>query len=251
LVENNKLKIWFVGDVQGEERDIIYYSFVQDKKLNNADLRTIYPVVGGTADNIRKLKKQRLNVGFSRAKDKMVFVHSMLIAEYSDTVLGEALKFYEQTLQTSVDNYIEDESIFGSPAEKNLYILIQNTEFYKQNKNKLKIIAQFPIGKYIAEEYQRYLPNYRVDFLLSLSYEGKDKTLILEYDGLEYHFKDTDNITRSNFSSQYIEYDIKRQIELESYGYKFLRINKFNLLPINKGETKVEVLNRLLTKSLS
>ena len=41
------------------------------------DLRTIYPVIGGTADNIRRLRMQRLNVGFSRAKDIMVFVHSM------------------------------------------------------------------------------------------------------------------------------------------------------------------------------
>lgn len=251
LEEKNKLKVWFVGDVQGEERDIIFYSFVEDKKIGNGSLRHIYPTIGGTAANIRKLKMQRLNVGFSRAKDKMVFVHSMPLSDYSDTVLGEALKFYEQTLQTAVDNYITDENIFGSPAEKDLYVLLQNTEFYKQNKSNLKIIAQFPIGKYIAEEYHRYLPDYRVDFLLSLSKDSKDKTLILEYDGLEYHFKDTENTTRNNFSSQYVEYDIKRQIELESYGYKFLRLNKFNLMPEYKGETKVEMLNKLLIKSFN
>ncbi len=251
LVERNKLRIWFVGDVQGEERDIVYYSFVQDKKIGNADLRTIYPVVGGIADNIRKLKKQRLNVGFSRAKEQMVFVHSMPIEEYSDTVLGEALKYYKETLDSSVDNYIEDESIFGSPAEKNLYMLIQNTDFYKENKANLKIVAQFPIGKYIAEEYHRYIPNYRVDFLLSLSHDGKEKALILEYDGFEYHFKDIENTNQYNFSNQYLEYDIQRQLELESYGYKFLRINKFNLLPSRKEETKVDVLNKLLKESFN
>ena len=47
LKEENRLTIWFVGDVQGEERDIVYYSLVQDKKLNNADLRTIYPTREG------------------------------------------------------------------------------------------------------------------------------------------------------------------------------------------------------------
>ncbi|MBW1728812.1 MAG: AAA family ATPase [Deltaproteobacteria bacterium] len=77
LKRNHDLAIWFVGDVQGEERDIVYYSFVEDSKYGNADLRNIYPVIDGTADNIRKLKMQRLNVGFSRAKDTMVFVHSM------------------------------------------------------------------------------------------------------------------------------------------------------------------------------
>jgi archaellum biogenesis ATPase FlaH/very-short-patch-repair endonuclease len=251
LLAKNKLSIWFVGDVQGEERDIVYYSFVQDKKLRNADLKTIYPVVGGTADNIRKLKKQRLNVGFSRAKEQMVFVHSMPIEEYSDTVLGEALKFYKETLDTAVDNYIEDESIFDSPAEKDLYMLIQNTDFYKENKQNLRIIAQFPIGKYIAEEYHRYMPDYRVDFLLSLSHDGEEKSLILEYDGFEYHFKDTDNTNRHNFSNQYLEYDIQRQLELEGYGYKFLRINKFNILPSRDGETKVDVLNKLLKESFN
>jgi very-short-patch-repair endonuclease len=251
LVEKNKLSIWFVGDVQGEERDVVYYSFVQDKKLGNADLKTIYPVVGGTADNIRKLKKQRLNVGFSRAKEQMVFVHSMPIEEYSDTVLGEALNFYKKTLDTAIDNYIEDESIFDSPAEKNLYMLIQNTDFYKENRENLRIIAQFPIGKYIADEYHRYMPDYRVDFLLSLSNEGEEKSLILEYDGFEYHFKDTDNTNKYNYSNQYIEYDMQRQLELESYGYKFLRINKFNILPSEKGETKVDVLNKLLYESFS
>jgi len=249
LVTKNKLSIWFVGDVQGEERDVVYYSFVQDKKLGNADLKTIYPVVGGIADNIRKLKKQRLNVGFSRAKEQMVFVHSMPIEDYSDTVLGEALKFYKQTLDTAVDNYVEDERNFGSPAEKNLYMLIQNTDFYKQNKENLRIIAQFPIGKYIADEYHRYIPNYRVDFLLSLTRDGKEKSLILEYDGFEYHFKDTENTNKYNYSNQYLEYDIQRQLELESYGYKFLRINKFNILPSKDGETKVDVLNKLLMES--
>ncbi|MFW6173144.1 MAG: AAA domain-containing protein, partial [Elusimicrobiota bacterium] len=68
LKRENDLKIWFVGKVQGIERDIIYYSFVEDKELGNGSLKHIYPVVGGTADNIRNLQKQRLNVGFSRAK---------------------------------------------------------------------------------------------------------------------------------------------------------------------------------------
>jgi hypothetical protein len=71
LKRNHDLAIWFVGDVQGEERDIVYYSLVENSKYGNADLRNIYPVIGGTADNIRKLKMQRLNVGFSRAKDTM------------------------------------------------------------------------------------------------------------------------------------------------------------------------------------
>jgi hypothetical protein len=65
--------------------------------------------------------------------------------------------------------------------------------------------------------------------------------------GLEYHTKDQ-SVVRSleDFKEEYLEYDIARQLELESYGYHFLRINKFTLLPRALGQTKVNVLNDLL-----
>ena len=249
LVRNHKFRIWFVGDVQGEERDLIYYSFVQDRKQDNADLRTIYPTVGGTADNIRKLKMQRLNVGFSRAKDVMVLVHSMDIGDYSDSRLGDALRHYEQILSAAHDHYIEDESVFDSPAEKRLYSLIVQTPFFLENRDSVRLIAQFEIGQYIRQEFRRNIPNYRVDFLLTKTDGGKEKSLIIEYDGLEFHTKNPDIVTAQNFDQEYLEYDIERQIELESYGYAFLRINKFSLAPTPECSTPVAVLDGLLRRS--
>ncbi len=246
LERDHKLSIWFVGDVQGEERDIVYYSFVEDKGIGNGRLTTIYPTIGGKADNIRNLKMQRLNVGFSRAKDTMVFVHSMPIASYSDTRLGDALKIYKHLRDSAVDNFVADESIFGSPAERELYNLIINTAFYNEHREHLKIIAQFPIGKYIEETLHRYIPKYRVDFLLTLSERGHEKSLILEYDGVEFHTRNPEIVTAQNISQEYLEYDIERQLELESYGYKFLRINKFSLVPKSRGQSKIDVLSELL-----
>jgi very-short-patch-repair endonuclease len=246
LKRENNLEIWFVGKVQGIERDIIYYSFVEDRELGNGSLKHIYPVVGGTADNIRNLQKQRLNVGFSRAKDTMVFVHSMPLEKYRKTCLGEALKHYQDIFETTKDTYIEDESIFGSPAEKKLYSLITQTDFYKSNRERLRLIPQFEIGKYIQDKYHKYIPGYRVDFLLTLSEQGKEQSLIIEYDGVEYHFEDPETVTKHNFDQEYIEYDIQRQLELEQYGYSFLRINKFNLMPKEKEQTQVYVLNNML-----
>jgi very-short-patch-repair endonuclease len=248
------LTIWFVGDVQGEERDVVYYTFVQDNKFNNADLRTIYPIPGGTADDIKSLKMQRLNVGFSRAKDTMVFVHSMDIGDYSDSRLRDALKFYWQIFEETQkkDYFIQDEAVFESPKEKELYNLFIQTDFYSNNRNNLRIIPQFDIGKYIVQEYQKYIPRYRVDFLMTLSDGGKEKSLILEYDGLEYHTKDPHTVkSLEDFRGEYLEYDIKRQLELESYGYHFLRINKFSLLPKAQGQTKVDVLNDLLASAFA
>lgn len=91
-----------------------------------------------------------------------------------------------------------------------------------------------------------------MDFLLTLASGGKEKSLILEYDGLEYHTKDS-SVVRSleDFREEYLEYDITRQLELESYGYHFLRINKFTLLPKAVGQTRLDVLNDLLGKTFA
>ncbi|MDD5322418.1 MAG: AAA domain-containing protein [Methylococcales bacterium] len=248
LKRDHKLAIWFVGDVQGEERDIVYYSFVEDKSLKNANLTSIYPVLGGTADSIRSLKMQRLNVGFSRAKDTMVFVHSQAIEQFSNTRLGDALKHYQSVLETNKQNdfFVEDESIFDSPMEKKLYGLLLETKFVKDHREYIKIIPQFDIGKYIAAEYKVDIPKYRSDFLLTYAVGGNSQTLILEYDGVEFHFKNPYEVNSFNFSQAYLDYDISRQLELESYGYRFLRINKFNLRPHIIGETEGDVLNILL-----
>jgi len=248
LRRDHKLAIWFVGDVQGEERDIIYYSFVEDKNIKNANLGSIYPVIGGAADTIRSLKMQRLNVGFSRAKDTMIFVHSQPIDQFSNTRLGDSLKHYKKMLETNIDNdfFIEDESIFDSPMEKKLYRLLLETKFVKDHRENIKIIPQFDIGKYIAAEYKVSIPKYRTDFLLNFVRDGKDQTLILEYDGVEYHFKNPNEVNNLNFSQSYLDYDTSRQLELESYGYRFLRINKFNLRPKVKEQTEADVLNELL-----
>ncbi|MFH1544045.1 MAG: AAA domain-containing protein [Patescibacteria group bacterium] len=251
LKKDHELEIWFVGDVQGVERDIVYFSLVEDKELGNASLKYIYPVVGGTADNIHNLQKQRLNVGFSRAKDTMVFVHSMTLGKYADTSLGEALDHYQKIAETTTDNYVEDESVFDSPAEKKLYNLLIQTDFYKQNRNSIRIIPQFDMGKYINDKYHKYIPNYRVDFLVTLSEGGKERSLIMEYDGIEYHFKNPDEVTKHNFEQEYVEYDIQRQLELEQYGYSFLRVNKFNLMPENEGQTEVDMLNKMLERSFN
>lgn len=252
LLRDHKLAIWFVGDVQGEERDLIYYSFVEVKEIGNANLTSIYPVLGGSADNIRSLKMQRLNVGFSRAKDTMVFVYSQPIEQFSNTRLGDALKHYQRALESNLANdfFIEDESVFDSPMEKKLYTLLLQTKFVQEHRDHLKIVPQFDIGKYIAREYAVSIPKYRTDFLLTYADGGKEQVLILEYDGVEFHFKNPSEVDQQNFSHEYLDYDVSRQLELESYGYRFLRLNKFNLRPQNAGESEADVLNRLIAERL-
>jgi hypothetical protein len=61
---------------------------------------------------------------------------------------------------------------------------------------------------------------------------------------VEYHTKNSGFVTGHNYSQKYLVYDVGRQVELESYGYRFLRLNKFNLRPEQDGETKMDVMDR-------
>jgi len=92
-------------------------------------------------------------------------------------------------------------------------------------------VPQFPIGDYLKQLDPFYEhPSYRVDFLLL--YEdpsGKKVPVIIEYDGFREHFKQGNYIDESNYEYYYREEDVERQFVLESYGYNFLRVNRFNL----------------------
>jgi very-short-patch-repair endonuclease len=149
------------------------------------------------------------------------------------------------------DFFIENEAVFESPMEKKLYALLLETPFVQERRQHIRIIPQFDIGKYIAAEYNASIPKYRADFLLTYAKGGKEETLILEYDGLEYHFQNPRDVNNLNFSQSYLDYDTQRQMELESYGYRFLRINKFNLRPQTQGQTERDVLNQLLAESFT
>jgi len=46
---------------------------------------------------------------------------------------------------------------------------------------------------------------------MTFSKGGKEQTLIPEYDGVEYHTKNPDIVTKHNFFQEYLDYDISRQ----------------------------------------
>ena len=85
-----------------------------------------------------------------------------------------------------------------------------------------------------------------MDFLLTMRGNGKEQSLIIEYDGVEFHTRNPEIVTARNFDQEYLEYDVQRQLELESFGYTFLRINKFSFLPRRSGESPADVLSGML-----
>ena len=80
-------------------------------------------------------------------------------------------------------------------------------------------------------------PIVTLDFLLTF---GKQK-IVIEYDGFNEHFIDRNEVNETNYECYLRASDVYRQKVLEGYGYKFLRLNKFNL-----GKEPVKELDSLL-----
>lgn len=240
--DNYKLKVMTFDSCQGDEKDIIFYSMVE--KENEDTLKYIFPVDFRSLnmDEDGVLKAQRLNVGFSRAKESIRFVISKKIENFKGEI-GNTLKMYNEYLTNKDDFKVLNKTDPNSPMERLVASYIMQTDFYIKNKSRLEIIPQFNIGKYIHQiDPYAHIPKYRVDFLVIYkTTDNKEKLVIIEYDGLEYHFNNKNELTKLNIDRNHIEKDIERQKTIELYGYYFLRLNKFNL-----GEYPVQELDKRL-----
>ena len=121
------------------------------------------------------------------------------------------------------------------------------TKFWQKHKDSIAFMPQFDIGKYLKQLDRTYThPEYKVDFLLIYTDEHhKEHKIIIEYDGFREHFKEVDEVSEFNYQEYYSDDDVYRQKILESYGYKFLRINRFN-----SGENPVATLDERIGRLL-
>jgi hypothetical protein len=173
------------------------------------------------------LRLQRLNVGFSRAKEKVHFVLSKPVEEFTNSI-GRALMHFKNELENKKVAGPEDTDP-ESPMEKEVREWIIRTKFFQVNQDQIELIAQFPVGEYLRQLDPTYHhPSYRCDFLMR--YDGPEGVVnvIIEYDGFAEHFVNRSQVTDLNYDQMYRPEDIERQMIIESYGYRFLRINKFN-----------------------
>jgi hypothetical protein len=230
------LKVMTFDTCQGEERDYILYSMVASHQEDKH--WTIFPVSMEESLKIGKefgTREQRLNVGFSRAKETIHFVLSKPVSEYWGEV-KIALSHYENVLNTTT--YELGGTDENSPMEPLVQNYFYQTEFYNKNKDSVELVPQFPLGDYLKSLDRTYShPRYKVDFLLTF---GNQK-IVIEYDGFNEHFIDRNEVNETNYDCYLRASDVYRQKVLEGYGYKFLRLNKFNL-----GKEPVKELDGLL-----
>lgn len=223
-----RLKIMTFDTCQGEERDLIFYSMVATR--TDDALNYVFPVsLDGIEERAEEaLKIQRLNVGFSRAREKIHFVLSKPVEAYRGSI-GRVLSHYASLLQ-EIGLPEEEETDPNSPMERKVLDWVTKTPFYQRNMEVIEIFAQFPVGDYLRQLDPTYQhPAYRCDFLVQYTGGTKPINIIIEYDGFQEHFIEHGKIHAGNYDAYYRPEDVERQMVLESYGYKFLRINRFNL----------------------
>jgi very-short-patch-repair endonuclease len=238
---------------QGEERDIIYYSMVAtetDDKLGHIFPREISKT-GYDDDSNSEIRRQRLNVGFSRSKETMHFVLSKPADAYRGSI-GEAIRHYVN-LKDEVAKRLTSEAVDqNSPMEKKVLNWLYETPFWQKNgqSGKCELHAQFELGEYLSQLDPTYHhPNYVVDFILFYQDESnRNYRIIFEYDGFNEHTEAENRqyVDGNNFESYLKEDDIYRQKVLESYGYEFIRLNRFNV-----GTNPVEYINDRIEKLIN
>jgi AAA domain len=237
-----KLKVMTFDTCQGEERDVILYSMVA---TNTHDaLNYIFPADLRDAEErvADALKYQRLNVGFSRAKECIHFVLSKPVERFSGSV-RVALQHFNGLLQDKSKGEPEQTDP-KSPMEKQLLGWLKATPFFQKNRARIELRPQFPIGDYLRQLDPFYQhPSYRVDFLLIFRAGERPVNVVIEYDGFQWHFANPTQVNAANYAFYYKPGDIERQMTLQSYGYKFLRVNRFNL-----GSDPVATLSERLSK---
>jgi ssDNA-binding Zn-finger/Zn-ribbon topoisomerase 1 len=240
-----KLKIFTFDTCQGEERDIVFYSMVATEESDRLWGVFIKDLSKVDIEEDGQIKAQRLNVGFSRSKETMHFVLSKPIDKFTGSI-GEALRHYYNVLQEAQKEPLPNEVDVKSPMEKQVLNWLTQTDFWKKNfPQNILLKPQFKLGEYLRQLDKTYNhPNYVVDFLLVYKDEmHREHKIIIEYDGFEEHFKKIDEVNEFNYQDYYSDDDVYRQKVLESYGYKFLRINRFNI-----GKDPIVTLNKRLTK---
>ena len=125
-----KLAVFTFDTCQGEERDIIMYSMVANRQADS--LNYVFPleIHGKTEDEIDgKIKFQRLNVGFSRGKEKLVFILSKPLEEFKGSI-RQTMRHYKRVFDSAKDAPKADDVDDSSPMEKRLLEWIKSTGFY-------------------------------------------------------------------------------------------------------------------------
>jgi len=231
--ERRNLRVMTFDTAQGEERDYIFYSMAADETQT---AQYVFPINGDV--QAATAKQQRLAVGLSRAISVMHFVLSRPVEAYQDEIRN-VLRHYQQLIGTGTPKKSATTTDILLAAESLLPQYFYATKFYKKYTDRTRLVTQFSLGDLLKPLAPRYRhPAYKVDFMVAFD----DERIVITYDEFKENFMSGDKNIRDSYLTAQEIYDQK---QLEGYGYKFLRLNKFNL-----GVKPIETLDKLLSDAI-
>jgi very-short-patch-repair endonuclease len=194
--DEDNFKISIIEGIQGDEKDIVIYSFVI---RNPGQKRRYLPLTGEGGDIQGDINRGRVNVAFSRAKLQVHCFISMSIAEVPEGIwIKRYLEYVDK--HGEVDFYNTELRDFDSYFEKEFYALLK-TSLKKgyQLRNQVESCG------------------FKIDFVVSNSRTSKQ--VAIECDGPTHFESEIDQEY-----GIYVEDDEERQRVLESAGWTFYRL---------------------------
>jgi very-short-patch-repair endonuclease len=199
-IDDDNIKVSIIEGIQGDERDIVIYSFVI-KDPNDGKKR--YTALTGEGGILRRgVNEGRINVAFSRARMQVHCVTSIepklwpegiWIKQYLDYVDAHGLvKTRRSTSDQQFDSHFEEE-VF------------------------VYLVSQLSVKEYILDTQVRSC-GFKIDLVVYNKETGKK--LAIECDGPT-HFEQGDG-------QVYVKTDWERQRVLEIAGWNFYRISYFD-----------------------
>lgn len=194
VITDDEIKISVIEGIQGDERDIVIYSFV----IKSPQEKSRYIALTGESGEIRKeINEGRVNVAFSRAKLQVHCVTSIAPNLWPDGIwIKRYLEYVEE--HGRVKRLTKTEQHFDSKFEENVYDFL----FSKLDPSKYTLTTQVESC------------GFKIDLVIRSIETGKK--LAIECDGPT-HFEMGDGQVR-------VSNDYERQFVLETAGWRFYRI---------------------------
>lgn len=207
VITNEDIKVSIIDGIQGDERDIVIYSFV----IKDPSDKKRYTALTGEGGEIRKdIAAGRVNVAFSRARLQVHAVTSLPPELWPDGIwIKKYLEYIEKNGVVS-RRHNKDKQHFDSDFEEQVYSYLAK---------------KLDANDYVLETQTKSL-GFRID--LTIHHNGK--RLAIECDGPT-HFESGDG-------QVYVQSDWERQGVLEAAGWNFYRISYFNWVNDRAGEEK-------------
>jgi very-short-patch-repair endonuclease len=215
-------KVSIIEGIQGDEKDIILYSFVA---RSPEDRKRYQPLTGEGGDIRGDINKGRVNVAFSRAKLQTHCFLSLPISQVPEKIwIKKYLQYVEE--KGSLTHHANGLCPFDSYFEE---------EFYG--------LAKATLGADVRVQNQVKSCGFKIDFVFSNTTTGNQ--LAVECDGPT-HFKDEID----EAYGIHVEDDEERQRVLEAAGWEFYRVKYSDWIKSDgQKERVIQELGRMLGTS--